>query len=787
MRDSIDESISRDAVGLDDVMLKKMLLAYNTGKYSRKADIIIELTKAEADLLDKDETKPFATIRGRDLNQLKKNLIEKAGTFIEDSVANIGKFFGALFNGKNVFDSNLYQSELGAILEKENKYYLHSHGALKFVSDVRKADGTIVEKELVYYNEDVLEKFYIEEFQANRYGGSSDYAASVWEYLTTRCYTDAPNGISMYSHSTMAEEITEWSFESDEAKIDSFKDIFDLEDKVLSNVVINRQKISEAYLYRASEWEADAGRLFDLDTSLLRDTLNTGVSSLLGMEGVLDTAQRTYEMQEIKYDSLVSQYSTPIEFMIDLLNISSSKEFVNAFIDKMTKETEITLKLHKISKTVSEETTQVTKEKATVTAEAVVSAEVVGYDLAKDGFLGLTGYQSGNYGITVKSVTLEGGTWGFWNSINVNVKLSDIPSNINAFHLRITLKETGEYRDIVVGKSVWDGFAAFFSCNITSDVYIKNAWVMDRTKTREGIGTITEITTKVTNETKLDIAVKEAKTWYGTITYNNYVQENTLYESLDYNGNRVAVATAAPNMHTRTKETKVYTKNSSNANTTFATKKLINYVWKEFGSRVEKEFLDLKADNPAFWITGGHFVHSLATLYSDGGLQLYTDSDVDGELVNIRLTFAMENGPADWWINRYYLPIEIKCEALDYKKGTLYQTLDNVLVIGPAQVVENTDFFLSLLKNSTGKYDINASYDPNGEEVVYKTVYDSEDRVAKFFETSAEMLFELLESSPYTQGLTDVMRYTMYAYTTKDYGVTNFNYDTINREEFEYM
>lgn len=129
-------------------------------------------------------------------------------------------------------------------------------------------------------------------------------------------------------------------------------------------------------------------------------------------------------------------------------------------------------------------------------------------------------------------------------------------------------------------------------------------------------------------------------------------------------------------------------------------------------------------------------------------------------------------------------------EKLGYS-GTIKNYLTTVkttrLVKGSAKAKENTDFFLSLLKNDTGKYDKNASYNPRGKDVVYKSIYGSDVKVGKLIESGADMFFELLDNSPYTQGLTNIMRYTLYKYTSLDYGVTEFTYDIVDRSDFEYI
>ena len=769
MRDAIDESISRDAAGLDDIMLKKMLLAYNTGKYSRNADIIIELTADEAEALKKEETQPFSVIKGEDLPQLDLNALDIAAN-------RVNTFFDALFGDGSIFDSDVYKDAKDEREDKQDKDYLHANGVLKFVNEE--------DQELVYFDAEVLEKLYVDEFQANRYGASSDYAQSVWEYLSTKCYTDGKKGMKMYGHETVEEELIEWTFEDDDPDLKSFGDIFDLGDKALSNIAINRQIINENYLYKATDWISETR-----DLGFLGELLKDDDGDVLGMDGIVDTAIKTYEMQDLDYYSLVSQYTTPVEFMIDLLNISSSKEFVNAFIDKMTNESEVTLKIYRVSNSSSEEITEVTKEKATVKAEAVVSAEVVQYN--ND----FGTWHDGSKGATVTKIELldKDIIWGLGDKLRVKVTVGNIPDEVEQIKLKITFKADADNPIYVLCPGDPTGVSNIFGDHLGSRAEITyDAWFNERFKTRSNVGTIKQYTTKLTTETKLDIAVEKAETWYGTFEYNNKIQKDTIYETINKNG-RMVSSEGEPIMISKSVPTATYTRGVSNTSpisgdfdfSIFAEHDIEYYAWSEIGSRIESWYADLKADNVMFWVVpGGHLTHSLYTMYGDGGLQLCKDTD---ELLNIRLTYAMENGPADWWIDRYYLPVEMKCETQSYKIGHLYTTVNRYLEQGTPKVKDNIDFFLSLLKNDTGKYDRSAKYNPNGKEVVYKTVYDSEDRVARFFETSAEMLFNLLERSPHTQGLADVMRYTLYQYTTKDYGVTEFNFNIIDREGFEYI
>lgn len=104
-------------------------------------------------------------------------------------------------------------------------------------------------------------------------------------------------------------------------------------------------------------------------------------------------------------------------------------------------------------------------------------------------------------------------------------------------------------------------------------------------------------------------------------------------------------------------------------------------------------------------------------------------------------------------------------------------TSRDMLTVGTMEYEDNTDAFLGLWKNASGHYEEGALFDPDGEKVKYKDIY--EDRVetatvGDLFENADLMLFELLDFSENTQAYTPVMKYILYRYTGNDYGVTTF-------------
>lgn len=106
------------------------------------------------------------------------------------------------------------------------------------------------------------------------------------------------------------------------------------------------------------------------------------------------------------------------------------------------------------------------------------------------------------------------------------------------------------------------------------------------------------------------------------------------------------------------------------------------------------------------------------------------------------------------------------------------RTRQEILSTGTMDYEDNTDVFLGLWKNSSGRYEEGATFDPDGEKVPYFDLYENDLETAyvgDLFENADEMLFDILEYSDYTQSYSAVMKYILYRYTGTDYGVTTFD------------
>ena len=112
-----------------------------------------------------------------------------------------------------------------------------------------------------------------------------------------------------------------------------------------------------------------------------------------------------------------------------------------------------------------------------------------------------------------------------------------------------------------------------------------------------------------------------------------------------------------------------------------------------------------------------------------------------------------------------------------------------------AGITSNEKKFLGLWKNKKGQYtpyynddgtyNVDALFDPDGKEVKYRRP-----RTLRWVSpasttiSNAKVLFELLGLSERTQEHEQLMKYLMYIYTDKDYGVKEFNYSLFSLETF---
>jgi len=664
MKAELEKITSTNAAGLDNIMLKKLLLAYNMENYSTDTDILIEITDediTELDITDFVEScKPFSIKKGKEFEQLNVNVIQEAGNAIIGFV-----------------DESKIDQEIASKQGLQEKKYMYSKGILEFEND----DG----EKLQYFSSSVLQELYEKEFKANVDTEYNDYAESVWEYLN-KCYTDGVNGMGMYSYEKVEETMTEWNFEDD--------DLITVDINRHFNVNINRQRT----------------------------------------------------LQNIEYYSLVSEYSTPMEFMTALLEISSSKEFLNAFIDKIANDTRIKLKVYKTgysySELLQEETQEATKIKAKIKTDAEVLRQ---YDEENEEWI------DGQGDIQVKG-SIDSVVDGLY--IKRKIKFKNVDDDIS--ELKIRVPGESEYLTYIVKRDKDDNFIWE-----DGEAFLKEY----DTKTNKCV--LKKSTIQLNTETKYDIAIEEVKTWYGNITYHNEKKTNIKYETMLENGDLIELDAPEPRMIEYDQEDKIYEKSDENKETIFKENLIQTITAQEIGNQVEKWFANLTSDSLAYYVAGGKLTRALYEKLDGNEYAIITED----EAINIKLTYAMQEGLFDWYFLHNYSPIKITCESEKYYKGKLHTSINTYLDReSPPIVEENYDLFLSLLKTSDGKYkqedSTGETYDPNGKEVTYKDIDGRKIRAAKLLLSGEEMLYELLEKSPNTQRLAIIMKEIFIKYKT---------------------
>lgn len=563
MKESINTAkINRDATGLDDFMIKKMLLAYYRSVYFSDTNLLIEITEDEKK--DGDE-EPFKIISGDKDNGL----------------------------------------------GEDDKYYLQTKGIVTIYN--------ASDKELVYYPKDALQKIYDIDY-IGKINDNPNFANSVMDYLK-RCYTLSDDGgIEIYS--------------------------------------FNTEKIEEVYEY------ADQG-----------------------IKSTKENNNGQAKLTKVDYNTSISQFGTPVEFLVDLMEITGSKEFVNSVIKLANEENHIKLGLYE-TKSVFEETinteynqnTKVTGKKLDVTYEV------------KD---------SDNNVIPHTEEKIDG------EDEKINIK--------------ITANKDGNYSLYKNGKIVTKYVTSYGE---TPDyVFLKSGesggWnnqtkPSQAEKAKEDLGKITVKTIKTTEENRYDIAVKSINTWYAKITQEN--TSNTVNSYYTVNENNEQISIDSP-----------------------------YNVLKSYGELEKLEYNS--QDNDTMFNTD------------------YKKETSEGEtsFINSIYNYTIRKKEDNYSYNDYEFS-NIEIEKSNITKSQLYERKSTSVTNGIPKGTYDVDKFIALLKNNSG------------EKIRYKDFYKGTTGVGEMLVNGDQMLFQLLDSSPNTQGLSDVMKYILYKYTGRSYGVEEWDF-----------
>lgn len=602
MKSGLEGKISMTAAGLDDITIKKMLLAYYRGIYLTDTYVLMELTDEE--LKENDNVfKPFSKVEG-------------------DKDAGKGE---------------------------DGKTYLQAKGMIEIKTDD--------DENLVYYPLETLTEIYNKHY-LDVVDDNEDYAESVLEYLE-KCYTYGDTGIKIYAVTT--DKVTEtWKYENSKRTL-----------------IINKSSPSTANL------------------------------------------------TTVDFYDKVAEYVTPVEFMIDMMEITGCNDFINAFIETVGTKTKIEME---IAKVYNKEETEETEERTRSTTIIGEKGDDYNYTVKKaDG--------------TVISHTVEEieGT----NEVNITVNSNGTDCMVTLYTNDIPEKQKStwteghtthtELVDIKYKLNKDNNWTHTWSNKIKSD---------KTTKEKQDTSKVIHTTTTTHKENKYDLAITKVTTWYTKITQDNSKNTDTTYTTITEENSEVGIDN---------EEDIIIITQSDESN--------------EYTSTTDEDIFIIKESYNG--ITSSDLKHLRFTME---------------ECLNFQFNYIINLEESDYDLEDYTFT-KMTSNDTQIKKSTLKTTTIKSFKEGTQTVEDNTDLFLGLLSNEYGYYVNGADFkakSSGGKVVEYPDLYrniadDSVAGVGELLENGAEMLFTLLEKSKNTQGLVDDMKWILYRYSGVSYGITDYN------------
>ena len=445
--------------------------------------------------------------------------------------------------------------------------------------------------------------------------------------------------------------------------------------------------------------------------------------------------------QEINLSDSVdlSQYSIPIELMIDFLNMTGSGEFLETFIDFALNEINTQISAYSLN------------------------AESVAYNVRKYNI-------DSNFVIEMYNMVNE--VWGddaqsfeaYYDIIyNRKYNNSDLPEN------KVT--KIDNYEDI--GKT-YRADGTFIASAL--EKYLKTAYDPG-TDFSLGDIIVTEVESTRSEKNDWRLMVTTIETWYGKSTYTIPDAEE-IYVIPDKTEN------ATEEEYNNYNHTKITDSDFTNAE---GQEKEIRYLYEGLLSQVEEGKIDTSKcnlqksddiyDNAMKTDSGAdnraHFQNWVMN-----GLAAIAQSD-DGEKNSTRGA-----GKGTDYIYCKYKEINVKKSVA--KEKTMQQIVDENNIVQQdttSGTEEKIEKFLALLRNADGKIPdplnsgVFTEKNDNPSIVVrYGDIYNGTIPVGDLLlDNGARMLFELLNTSDNTKPLIQVFKYMAYRYSGVDYGVTDIS------------
>lgn len=733
--------------GLDDIMLKKMILAYYKGMYLDDTTILIDLMPEDLDMDETTLATYMSTENGTPLYNVLSQVLKTPYVIRAARKVGGGALYrvaaGALESVKQnrillteegkakleeKFKDEFYPFEIiGGDVEagigEDGHIYLCTKGMVRIYytkcENCEKngdSDNCTDCEKIIYYEEETLDKIYNEHYLQKLNDGNEAYANSTLKYLS-KCYTYTTVGSST-------------EYDGDESKTS-----YDEENNTLSDAI--KMYTARTVKKTQSTWKYKVDGIDEIERNL---------------EPIESFPVRA---QYIQYSNKVAEYATPVELMVDLLEITGSKDFLNAFIETAGKDNYINLKLYAIK---SETQSGVREEKSrTTTIEGKIeySAKITGYSPKTNYFY--DGADTATLNFNVEEQEKDG-------KIEVKINLEELENWKDGYRYQVELYANEEKFEKInkvflkgsdTNKTLW-----------TVSLPTTNFW-----NQKSNVTEIKEITNE---EQKYDIAVTKIKTWYATLEAKNIVKKSITIENLQEN------SLAAK------EEEKYYIKtlwNEKDLQEKDELQSLFNYIdaldkIEAIESEEEKRVEEIyrSKDESVFIIKNENETK-----------EKYTRNDC----LNIQFNQTLLNGDTAYY--KYYKIDKMVYEDTDIITTTVYYNYNEELYEGLSNGKVTVQYdtnrtFLGLLSNDTGEYRLGAAFKPQtnaedtGKLVEYNDLYGQKSKVGELLENGAEMLYTLLESSERTQGLVETMKYMMNEFKNNNYSVTEFKFYIFDRD-----
>lgn len=637
-----------------------------------------------------------------------------------------------------------------------------------------------------YFKSEILEEMYQVEYLDQLAAGNENYAQGVLNYLKKAyCYGAErnPETVQGEEYLTQKDCITIYSErkENDEG--------------AQLEYINESEEASEPFnLWETIKGWFGAGK----DNKIIRD--------------IVKYEESPNTLQNIFYSNIVSQYATPVELMINLLEITGSKDFVNSFIETVGDGNYVKVKLYttrnKEVRFVSEQWDRNTEVEAK--RDLMFTAEIIGKK--DDHWLIDSSWQTGEDELKeVKKETKVKVTQKPDKS-KITVKITG--GNDNSLY-RIKIKMNGnDFQTIELGKET---FLFFGGSDWSTDIIISPDWI----KTFEGDSDVIR-TREITNITdKFYPAVSEVKTWYGSYKATNTVERS--YELTQVVG-KEQYKNEMTNGSNGTYEKVIETDYSKivdlNNRDDFQAKELYERLIEDVDVELYPVYYDSVSKHDNNWISKIEADKKVTEIinYNDtinisgnstaaGGIIWVPTGGpfTEDELRKIQMNYVMQSEAENSMsyndlINNLYEVTSMTQEdknlfvidvKMDYR-----ESISEGLTNGNVTTSDKEIFtFLGLLSNKydssdpgsepDGVYHLGETFVPEssgGRLVSYGDLYNGESRVGKLLENGEDMLCTLLEESERTQGLVQVMRYAMYLFRNNNYVVSNWIFNIFTQE-----